>query len=204
VPDAGALLGVPVDRAQQGIDVDERPGLDAAQQPGPLDKVDQVRPRDRRQLQAVAVDELPQELAQRRRRVHSPNTRGIPPERIASRSSMLSAPGAIPAMIEVTFPARFTPADFTVVAVTATLFEISSDRPACSASAITGTNPAYDTRFSSSNSGCARDQPSGTFTVGAFLDRLNQDVDTPDSLDPEGTFSINAPNDHLTGPRIEA
>jgi hypothetical protein len=106
-------------------------------------------------------------------------------------------------MIEVNLPAGFTPADFTLVAWTATLLEISSDRPARSASAITGTNPAYDTRFSSSNSGCARDQPSGSFTVSAFLDRANQDVDTPDSLDPEGTFSINAPTAQPTGPRIE-
>src|SRR6266508_4720038 len=117
---------------------------------------------------------------------------------------MLSAPAAIPAMIEVTLPAGFTPADLTLVAWTATLLEISSDRPACSASAITGTNPAYDTRLSSSNKGCARDQPSGNFTVSAFLDRVNQDVDTPDSLDPEGTFSINAPTAQPTGPRIEA
>jgi hypothetical protein len=35
----------------------------------------------------------------------SPNSRGIPPERITSRSSILSAPAAIPATIEVTFPA---------------------------------------------------------------------------------------------------
>jgi hypothetical protein len=134
----------------------------------------------------------------------SANSRGIPPERIRSRSSMLSAPAAIPAMIEVSLPAGFAPADFTLVAPIATLPEISSDRPACWASAITGTSPAYDTRLSSSNSGCARDQPSGSFTGGAFSDRVNQDVDTPDSLDPEGTLSFNAPNVALLVPRIEA
>src|SRR3990170_3949893 len=80
---------------------------------------------------------------------------------------MLSAPAAIPA--------------------------ISSDSPACSANAITGTIPACDTRLSSSNSGCARDQPSGNFTVSAFLDCVNQDLDNPDSLDPEGTSTFNAP-----------
>jgi hypothetical protein len=36
------------------------------------------------------------------------------------------------------------------------------------------------------------------------LDQLNQDLDTPNSPDPEGTSSINAPNDDLSGPRIEA
>jgi hypothetical protein len=100
-------------------------------------------------------------------------------------------------MIAVNLPAGFTPADLTRVALTATLLEISSDKPARSASAITGTRPAHDTRFSSSNCGCARDQPSGNFTVSAFLDCVNQDVDTPDSLDPEGTSSINAPNTEL-------
>jgi hypothetical protein len=32
---------------------------------------------------------------------------------------------------------------------------------------------------------------------------LNPDLDTPDSPDPEGTSSINAPTDDLSRPRIE-
>jgi hypothetical protein len=72
---------------------------------------------------------------------------------------MLSAPAAIPAMIEVTLPAGFTAAEATLVSVIATLAATSSDRPARSASAITGTRPAHDTRLSSSNTGVARDQP---------------------------------------------
>jgi hypothetical protein len=83
----------------------------------------------------------------------------MPPERITSRSSMLSAPAAIPAMIEVSLPAGFTAADFTLVDWIATRSSISCDKPACSASAITGTRPAHDTKFSSSNNGTARDQP---------------------------------------------
>jgi hypothetical protein len=90
-------------------------------------------------------------------------------------------------MIEVSLPAGFTPADLTLVAPIVTRSSISSDRPACSANAITGARPAYDTRFSSSNNGTARDQPCGSFTIGAFSDRVSQDVDTPDSPDPEGT-----------------
>jgi hypothetical protein len=39
------------------------------------------------------------------------NTRGIPPCRITSRSSMLSAPAAMPATIEVSLPAGFTPVE---------------------------------------------------------------------------------------------
>ena len=36
------------------------------------------------------------------------------------------------------------------------------------------------------------------------MDQLNPDLDTPDSPDPEGTSSINAPTDDLSRPRIEA
>jgi hypothetical protein len=105
VPEAGALLAVPVDRTQQQVDVHIRPGLDAGQQPGPLDQANQVRPRHRRQPQAVAVGELPQELVQRRAGVDPAEQPRHAPERITSRSSMLSAPAAIPAMIEVSLPA---------------------------------------------------------------------------------------------------
>lgn len=42
-----------------------------------------------------------------------PNSRPIPPVRITPRSSILSAPAAIPAMIEVIFPAGFTAAERT-------------------------------------------------------------------------------------------
>ena len=43
-----------------------------------------------------------------------PNNRRMPPERITSRSSMQSAPAAIPAMIAVSFPAGFAPAEATL------------------------------------------------------------------------------------------
>src|SRR6266508_4063295 len=92
---------------------------------------------------------------------------------------MLSAPAAIPAMIEVSLPAGFAPAEATRVAVIATLVEISSDRPASSASAITGASPTHDTRSSSSNCGVALDHPSGSFTIGAFSARLDQDLCQP-------------------------
>jgi hypothetical protein len=83
---------------------------------------------------------------------------------------MLSAPAAIPAMIDVSLPAGFTPAETTRVArgSIATLLAISSDRPARSASPITGTSPAHDTRFSSSKTGTARDQTRDTRTESAF------------------------------------
>ena len=75
-----------------------------------------MRPRHRGQLQTVSVGELPQELPQAWP-AHTPARTGavIPPERITCRSSMLSAPAAIPAMIELSFPAGFTPAETTRV-----------------------------------------------------------------------------------------
>jgi hypothetical protein len=54
--------------------------------------------------------------------------------------------------------------------------------------AITGARPANDTKLSSSKIGVARAHASGS-TISAFSDRLNQDADTPDSSDPEGTFT---------------
>jgi hypothetical protein len=101
-----------------------------------------------------------------RRVLNNPLTQIV--ARITSRSSMLSAPAAIPAMIDVNLPAGFSAADLTLVVLIATLPEISSDRPARSASAITGTKPANDTRFSSSNNGVARDHSCGSFTISAF------------------------------------
>jgi len=51
---------------------------------------------------------------------------------------MLSAPAAIPAITEVSFPAGFTPADLTFAVRNTTRSEISSDNPARSANASTG------------------------------------------------------------------
>ncbi len=72
---------------------------------------------------------------------------------------MQSAPAAIPAMIEVSLPAGLAVADRSRDPRNLTLLEISSDSPARSANAITGTSPACDTRLASSNRASARDQP---------------------------------------------
>jgi hypothetical protein len=135
----------------------------------------------------VTVGELAQELPKVAGAYTPPNSSGMPPERITSRSSMLSAFAAIPAMIEVSFPAGFTPADATRLDSSLTRSAISSDSPACSANAITGTSPMHDTKCSSSNSGVALDHPSGSFTSSAFSARLDQDLSTPDPPCPEGT-----------------
>jgi hypothetical protein len=92
---------------------------------------------------------------------------------------MQSAPHAIPAMIDVSFPAGFTPADRTFVAYGSirTRSPIKSDSPARSANASTGANPADDTRFASTN---------------------------PDSSDKEGTFTSSPRRKNAVVPRIQA
>jgi hypothetical protein len=136
---AGALLGVAEHRPEQRADIDISLLAHPRQQIGVLDQSHQVGRQHRRQLQGMAVGELAEELAQRRWRVHPPNSRRIPPERITSKSSMVSASAAIPARIEVNFPAGFTPAEATLVDLIATRCSISSDSPARSANPINGT-----------------------------------------------------------------
>jgi hypothetical protein len=87
---------------------------------------------------------------------------------------MLNAPAAIPAMIEVIFPAGFTAAEATLDVLIMTLVPISSDRHVCSAKAITGASPAHDTSRSSSNSGADWDQACDNFTESAFRNRADQ------------------------------
>jgi hypothetical protein len=76
-----------------------------------------------------------------------PNRPGIAPCRSRSRSSMLSAPPIIPATMPGTFTAAFTPHR----PPGRTPAPARAARPARWASAITGTRPARDTRFGSSN-----------------------------------------------------
>jgi len=76
------------------------------------------------------------------------NTLTIPPWRSTAMSSiMLSAPASIPPTIEATFNAAFAPLSVATVRRSS----VRSRTPAASASAITGTSPADDTRFGSSN-----------------------------------------------------
>jgi hypothetical protein len=104
---------------------------------------------------------------------------------------MPSAPAAIPAMIEVSFPTGFAPADSTFVAAGSihTRSSISSDRPARSASASSGANPANDTRLASSNTASARNHGSGSFTSSAFRRKNGQGLSNPDLPCTKGTFS---------------
>jgi len=71
VPVAGALLAVPEHWPQQRINIDQCPLLEARQQTGDTEEVDQMGAQHRSQLQGVAVRALAQELPERRRRVHA-------------------------------------------------------------------------------------------------------------------------------------
>jgi hypothetical protein len=75
------------------------------------------------------------------------NSRPIPPCRNNAMSSMLSAPATIPATSEATFNPALAPLSV------GTLSRSSAKErsPTDSASASTGTSPAADTRFGSSN-----------------------------------------------------
>ena len=81
----------------------------------------------------------------------SSNTQGVPPARSTFASSMLSAPHIMPAMIVVSFPAGLTAPDLTRALGSSTCSPINRERPVCSASSSTGTKPAADTKFGSSN-----------------------------------------------------
>ena len=64
---------------------------------------------------------------------------------------MQSAPAHIPAITVASFGAGFAAPDLIRGAVIETFSANIAGSPVCSASVITGTSPAYDTRLSSSN-----------------------------------------------------
>jgi hypothetical protein len=75
------------------------------------------------------------------------NSVAIPPWRNTSRSSMLSAPAAVPATTAAALPPGLDPVDRSG----RTRAPTSPARSTCSARPMTGTSPAHDTRFASSN-----------------------------------------------------
>src|SRR5262245_6960342 len=82
---------------------------------------------------------------------------------------MLSAPQAIAAMIEVSLPAGFTAPEATRVDGRSTCSSSNCESPACSASSSTGTNPAADTKFRSSNTADPRVNVYDECIENAFL-----------------------------------
>jgi hypothetical protein len=84
---------------------------------------------------------------------------------------MLSAPASRPPMIDVSFGVGFAAPERTNSLVNATCSSNNSDNPVCSASSSTGTNPAHDTKFMSSNAATPRSHPCDNFTESVLLIR---------------------------------
>ena len=151
MPVGGALFGVSVDRAQQRVDVDEGAHLGAGQQ------IDARTQRDQCSRSTDSSWRACPKLNSRNNvpivdgAYTPPNRVFIPPVRSTSTSSMLSAPAHMPAISVASFGAGFADPDLILGSAMRTFSASSSDSPVCSASVITGTSPAHDTRLSSSN-----------------------------------------------------
>ena len=117
----------------------------------------------------------------------------IPPLRITSMSSMQSAPATMPAINVASLGAGLAAPDLIRGAVMRTFSSSSRTSPVCWANAITGTNPALDTRLSSSNTADSAANLCETCTGSAFPNRtrlLRENTNHPSS---EGTFLIPTP-----------
>src|SRR5262249_35775447 len=142
-----ALLLGPVDPFLLGVDIDERQHVLTGQQRGAAGQLRPHQPVHLPELQHVPPGERPPARPQPGRRPHPPNSAPHPPARTRPRPSMLPAPPTTPATTPGSSPAAFTPHGRAI----RTCSPASAARPASWASAITGTRPARDTRFGSSN-----------------------------------------------------
>jgi hypothetical protein len=123
----------------------------------------------------------------------SPYTRGVPPARSRFASSMLSAPHSMPAMIVVSFPAALTAPETTRVLGRSTCSLINRERPVCSASSMTGTKPAADTRFASSNTADPTVNVCDDCTGNAFRNRDDYDFSNRYCPSSGGIFAVHTP-----------
>jgi hypothetical protein len=134
----------------------------------------------------------------------SSNTRGVPPARSTPASSMLSAPHIIAAMMEVSLPTGLTAPDLTRVDGSSTCSPINRESPVCSANSSTGTNPAADTRFCSSNTADPRVNVCDDCTGNAFLNAGQRDFTNRYCPSSEGIFPVHTPIRTPAHPRIQA
>ena len=103
---------MPVDRAQQRVDVDEHLLIGAGQQIDPLTQRHQVLAQDRLELAGMTEGELPQQRSHRRGCVHAVEQRSsFPPLRTTSMSSIQSAPAHMPATTVASFGAGLAAPD---------------------------------------------------------------------------------------------
>ena len=107
---------------------------------------------------------------------------------------MLSAPAHIPAIRVASFGAGLADPDLILGSAMWTFSANNSGRPVCSASAITGTSPAHDTRLSSSNTAESRGELV-RHLHRKCLSRTGPDccVRTSNHPSSEGTFLISTP-----------
>src|SRR6185437_13023033 len=114
----------------------------------------------------------------------------MPAERTTSTSSMLSAPAHIPPIRVASFGAGLADPDLILVSAMCTFSPRSPARPVCSASVITGTSPAHDTRLSSSNTAESAMKLCYTCTGSAFLKPVRLLCGNSNHPSSEGTFLI--------------
>src|SRR6476660_10107326 len=96
---------------------------------------------------------------------------------------MLSASASRPPMTDVSFGVGFAAPDFTNSLVNRTCSSNNSDNPVCSASSSTGTSPAHDTKFTSSNTAAPRSQACDNFTESApRSEEHTSELQSPDHL----------------------
>jgi len=114
----------------------------------------------------------------------------MPAERTTSTSSMLSAPAHIPPIRVASFGAGLADPDLILVSAMCTFSPRSPARPVCSASVITGTSPAHDTRLSSSNTAESAMKLCDTCTGSAFRERVRLLCGNSNHPSSEGTFLI--------------
>jgi hypothetical protein len=102
---------------------------------------------------------------------------------------MLSAPPTIPATTQATFTCAFTPHRRPI----RTCSPASAERPARCASAITGTSPARDTRFGSSNVAWIFARSCNNRTCEVSSQPGTWKLSNSHRPSSEGTFRVDAP-----------
>jgi hypothetical protein len=143
----GALPGIPVGAAHGVVDVDHHQLVGVGQDRGGGREAGQQTRGDGVELADMPEGERPQERPQRRRRPHTGEQPAHPTMAQQVHIGDRVRTADHPATSARTFAAAFAPPFAAIVSRSAS----SAARPHQATSAITGTSPAQDTRFGSSN-----------------------------------------------------
>ena len=191
-----------VDRAQQRVDV-QNIRSSAPASSGWRRKRHQMRPGYRGELFTVPEGELAQEDPQRRRRIHLIEHRGVPPAR--STFAYRCCPRRIHSGDDRgQLAGRVDRTDFSRVEGSCTCSPIRRERPVCSASSSTGTDPAADTKFCSSSIAESAVNVYDECIESAFSDRGQMRRQHSYYPRPEGIFAVHTPIKSPAHPRIQA